>query len=54
MIIIAQLLVGVVAPCFQVVGPRYAEVWFDLKGRATATMIVAICGSSSYSVAAQA
>ena len=42
-ILVAQLLVGVVAPCFQVVGPRYAEVWFDLKGRATATMIVAIC-----------
>ncbi|KAG8813688.1 hypothetical protein FRC18_002346 [Serendipita sp. 400] len=42
LIIIAQLLVGVTAPCFQVVGPRYAEVWFDLKGRATTTMIVAI------------
>ena len=41
--LVAQLFVGVVAPCFQVVGPRYAEVWFDLKGRATATMIVAIC-----------
>lgn len=39
---IFQLLVGVTAPCFQVVGPRYAEVWFDLKGRATTTMIVAI------------
>jgi len=24
------------------VGPRYAEVWFDLQGRATTTMIVAI------------
>ncbi|KAG8817336.1 hypothetical protein FRC19_011415 [Serendipita sp. 401] len=42
LIIIAQLLVGVTAPCFQVVGPRYAEVWFDLKGRATTTMLVAI------------
>jgi len=41
--LVAQLFVGIVAPCFQVVGPRYAEVWFDLKGRATATMIVAIC-----------
>ena len=42
-ILVAQLLVGIIAPCFQVVGPRYAEVWFDLNGRATATMIVAIC-----------
>lgn len=42
LMLLAQLLVGVTAPCFQVVGPRYAEVWFDLKGRATTTMIVAI------------
>jgi MFS transporter, FLVCR family, MFS-domain-containing protein 7 len=30
------------AASFQVVAPCYAEVWFDLKGRATTTMIVAI------------
>jgi MFS transporter, FLVCR family, MFS-domain-containing protein 7 len=36
------VLVGITAPCFQVIGPRYAEVWFDLQGRATTTMIVAI------------
>jgi hypothetical protein len=43
LLLVAQLVVGVVAPCFQVVGPRYAELWFDLNGRATTTMIIAIC-----------
>ncbi|KIM22040.1 hypothetical protein M408DRAFT_333098 [Serendipita vermifera MAFF 305830] len=42
LMILAQILIGITAPCFQVVGPRYAEVWFDLQGRATTTMIVAI------------
>ena len=27
---------------FQVLGPMYSERWFDLKGRTTATMIIAV------------
>lgn len=29
-------------PWFLVLGPKYSEVWFDLKGRTTATMFVAL------------
>lgn len=29
-------------PIFQVLGPMYSERWFDLKGRTTATMMIAI------------
>ena len=30
---------------FQILGPAYSEAWFDLKGRTTATMVIAICVS---------
>lgn len=29
-------------PIYQVLGPKYSENWFDLRGRTTATMIVAL------------
>ncbi|KIP11082.1 hypothetical protein PHLGIDRAFT_64606 [Phlebiopsis gigantea 11061_1 CR5-6] len=42
LIVIGQILAGAAAPLFQVLGPRYSENWFDLKGRTTATMIFSI------------
>ncbi|KAF8514456.1 MFS general substrate transporter [Hysterangium stoloniferum] len=42
LLLVGQILVGVAQPIFQVLGPKYSEVWFDLKGRTTATMIIAI------------
>lgn len=37
-----QLFAAIAQPIFQVLGPKYSELWFDLKGRTTATMFVAI------------
>ena len=37
-----QLFGGIAQPVFQVLGPMYSERWFDLKGRTTATMIIAV------------
>jgi len=37
-----QLFAGIAQPMFQVLGPMYSERWFDLKGRTTATMIIAV------------
>jgi hypothetical protein len=39
----SQFFAAVAQPVFQVLGPAYSEAWFDLKGRTTATMIIAIC-----------
>ena len=33
---------AIAQPVFQVLGPMYSEKWFDLKGRTSATMIIAI------------
>lgn len=40
--IFGQLFSAIAQPVFQILGPKYSEVWFDLKGRTTATMILAI------------
>ena len=37
-----QVFAALAEPIFQVLGPRYSEVWFDLEGRTTATMIISI------------
>ncbi|KAA1473990.1 MFS general substrate transporter [Dentipellis sp. KUC8613] len=42
LIILGQVFVGTAQPVFQVLAPRYSEVWFDLKGRTTATMLISI------------
>ncbi|KAF8320695.1 MFS general substrate transporter [Clavulina sp. PMI_390] len=42
LLLIGQIATGITQPWFQVIGPRYSELWFDLKGRTTATAIVAI------------
>ncbi|EPQ51930.1 MFS general substrate transporter [Gloeophyllum trabeum ATCC 11539] len=39
---IGQAMAAFAASVFQVIGPRYSETWFDLSGRTTATMVVAI------------
>ncbi|EIM82916.1 MFS general substrate transporter [Stereum hirsutum FP-91666 SS1] len=42
LLIIGQALSAISTPVFQVLAPKYSEVWFDLKGRTTATMIISI------------
>ncbi|KAG2078964.1 MFS general substrate transporter [Suillus decipiens] len=42
LLILGQFLSAISQPIFQVLGPKYSEKWFDLKGRTTATMIIAI------------
>ncbi|GLB37685.1 putative MFS general substrate transporter [Lyophyllum shimeji] len=42
LIIVGQFFAAIAQPIYQVVGPKYSETWFDLKGRTTATMIAAI------------
>lgn len=42
LLLIGQVFTGFAQPWFQILGPKYSEVWFDLRGRTTATMIVAI------------
>ncbi|KAJ7647381.1 major facilitator superfamily domain-containing protein [Roridomyces roridus] len=42
LLVVGQIFSAVAQPIFQVMGPKYSETWFDLKGRTTATMIVAI------------
>ncbi|KAF8629274.1 hypothetical protein AX17_005852 [Amanita inopinata Kibby_2008] len=42
LLIIGQFFASIAQPIYQVLGPKYSETWFDLQGRTTATMIVAI------------
>ncbi|KAH8828337.1 major facilitator superfamily domain-containing protein [Flagelloscypha sp. PMI_526] len=42
LLIIGQMFAAITQPIFQVLGPKYSELWFDLRGRTTATMIIAI------------
>ncbi|KAF8348222.1 major facilitator superfamily domain-containing protein [Amanita rubescens] len=42
LLIIGQIFAGIAQPIYQVIGPKYSENWFDLKGRTTATMLISI------------
>ncbi|KAJ7881731.1 major facilitator superfamily domain-containing protein [Mycena olivaceomarginata] len=42
LLIIGQFCAAIAQPISQVIGPKYSETWFDLKGRTTATMILSI------------
>lgn len=42
LLILGQLFSAISQPAFQVLGPKYSEMWFDLKGRTTATMVIAV------------
>ncbi|EGO00078.1 hypothetical protein SERLA73DRAFT_180488 [Serpula lacrymans var. lacrymans S7.3] len=42
LLIVGQLFSAIAQPIFQVLGPIYSEKWFDLRGRTTATMIIAV------------
>ncbi|QRV79125.1 major facilitator superfamily transporter [Ceratobasidium sp. AG-Ba] len=42
LLLLGQIFTGFGQPWFQILGPKYSEVWFDLRGRTTATMIIAI------------
>ncbi|KAG2150568.1 major facilitator superfamily domain-containing protein [Suillus clintonianus] len=42
LLILGQFFSAISQPIFQVLGPKYSETWFDLKGRTTATMVIAV------------
>ncbi|KAG0703286.1 MFS general substrate transporter [Suillus ampliporus] len=42
LLILGQFLSAISQPVFQVLGPKYSELWFGLKGRTTVTMLIAI------------
>lgn len=42
-----KIFASITQPIFQVLGPKYSETWFDLKGRTTATMLISIGKSLS-------
>lgn len=42
LVVIGQLFSAFAQPVYQILGPKYSENWFDLKGRTTATMIVSV------------
>ncbi|CAE6452823.1 unnamed protein product [Rhizoctonia solani] len=42
LLLLAQILLAFGQPWFQVLGPKYSELWFDLKGRTTATTLIAL------------
>ncbi|KAJ6609864.1 major facilitator superfamily domain-containing protein [Mycena sp. CBHHK59/15] len=42
LLFVGQFFSAIAQPIFQVLGPKYSETWFDLKGRTTATMVIAI------------
>ncbi|KAG1732249.1 MFS general substrate transporter [Suillus paluster] len=42
LLILGQCLSAISQPVFQVLGPKYSEMWFGLGGRTTATMLIAI------------
>ncbi|KAF9227412.1 MFS general substrate transporter [Gyrodon lividus] len=42
LLMFGQIFSAISQPVFQVLGPKYSEKWFDLKGRTTATMVIAI------------
>ncbi|KAG0707352.1 major facilitator superfamily domain-containing protein, partial [Suillus ampliporus] len=42
LLIFGQFFSAISQPVFQVLGPKYSEMWFDLKGRTTATMVIAV------------
>lgn len=42
LLILGQFFSAISQPIFQVLGPKYSEMWFDLKGRTTATMVIAV------------
>jgi hypothetical protein len=39
----SQFFASIAQPIYQVIGPKYSETWFNLNGRTTATMVIAIC-----------
>ncbi|KDR75073.1 hypothetical protein GALMADRAFT_248949 [Galerina marginata CBS 339.88] len=42
LLMFGQFFASIAQPIYQVIGPKYSETWFNLNGRTTATMIIAI------------
>jgi len=47
LLFLGQALGSVAQAIFEILAPSYSEAWFDLNGRTTATMLIAICCFSS-------
>ncbi|KAF7980761.1 hypothetical protein HWV62_36803 [Athelia sp. TMB] len=42
LLLLGQVFAAIAQPVWQVLGPMYSERWFSLKGRTTATMLIAV------------
>lgn len=42
LLMVSQAFIAIAQPLFQVVGPIFSQTWFDLDGRTTATMLIAV------------
>jgi len=42
LLMVGQIFGAIAQPIFQILGPKYSEVWFNLKERTTATMVMSI------------
>ncbi|KAJ6577555.1 major facilitator superfamily domain-containing protein, partial [Mycena capillaripes] len=42
LVIVGQLLSAISQPVFLVLAPKYSEIWFDLRGRTAATMVISV------------
>lgn len=50
LVMVGQCFVAIAQPIYQVIGPKFSESWFDLKGRTTATMIIAIANPTGAAI----
>jgi len=42
LLMVAQAFIAISQPLFQVIGPMFSQTWFDLNGRTTSTMLIAV------------
>ena len=42
LLMISQAFIAISQPLFQVIGPMFSQTWFDLNGRTTSTMLIAV------------
>ncbi|VDC06412.1 unnamed protein product [Peniophora sp. CBMAI 1063] len=52
LVLIGQFLGGLSQPFFQVISPKYSELWFDVETRTTATMVIALANPIGAAVGA--
>lgn len=42
LLMVSQGFIAIAQPLFQIIGPQFSQTWFDVNGRMTATMLVAV------------